>query len=353
MIHLALIALGTLGGTVAKLLGLPLPYIIGSLLAVAIYVQTCEALGARAARISLPDGFKFNEKFRALFIAVVGMAIGSQVTWEVILGIPAAIPSFIGLTLFVPAAFWMNYQIFHRIGGYDRATAFYSGSPGGLYESIAFGEMYGADMRLLMLAQFLRIIIVVTLLPIGLSFHVGHPVGSSGGMSFSPQGVGIEHIPFAILTAMTGLFLGVRLKFPAPQLVGPLVAGAVVSVLGLANLDMPAWVINAAQLVIGTTLGTRFSGIRPGMLVRGAGLGLLSVGAMLVLGGLMAIVLIPLTGETFDVLLISFAPGGVTEMALVALSLNANPAFVTMHHLYRIILTVVVIVRMSARQGKS
>ncbi len=104
-------------------------------------------------------------------------------------------------------------------------------------------------------------------------------------------------------------------------------------------------------LVIGTTLGVRFTGISPAMLLRGAGLGLLSVGCMLVLGAAMSALLIPLTGESFDVLLISFAPGGVTEMALVALSLNANPAFVTMHHLYRIILTVVVIVRISARRG--
>ena len=36
----------------------------------------------------------------------------------------------------------------------------------------------------------------------------------------------------------------------------------------------------------------------------------------------------------------SFAPGGVTEMSLIALSLSANPAVVTLHHLYRIILTV-------------
>jgi uncharacterized protein len=42
-------------------------------------------------------------------------------------------------------------------------------------------------------------------------------------------------------------------------------------------------------------------------------------------------------------LLISFSPGGVTEMALIALSLNANPAVVTLHHLYRIILTVVML----------
>jgi len=44
----------------------------------------------------------------------------------------------------------------------------------------------------------------------------------------------------------------------------------------------------------------------------------------------------------------------VTEMALVALSLQANPAFVTLHHIYRILLTVValgVITRLRQRFG--
>jgi uncharacterized membrane protein AbrB (regulator of aidB expression) len=40
-------------------------------------------------------------------------------------------------------------------------------------------------------------------------------------------------------------------------------------------------------------------------------------------------------------MLISFAPGGVTEMALVALSLQANPALVTLHHVWRILVTVI------------
>ena len=61
-----------------------------------------------------------------------------------------------------------------------------------------------------------------------------------------------------------------------------------------------------------------------------------------------------MTGEAVDVLLITLAPGGVTEMALVALSLHANPAFVTIHHIYRIVLTVLtlgVITRWRQRKG--
>ena len=348
LLHIGLILVGTLGGLAAQAMGLPLPFVLGSLILVAIVAQLDELAGIRGESSLLGD-FKFDDQFRALFIALIGVAIGAQITWAVIAAIPRAALSFLALTLFVPIAFWVNYQIFRRVGKYDHATAFFSASPGGLYEAIMLGEKSGADIRLLTLAQFLRIIFVVTLLPIGLSLYIGHPVGSSGGMSLSPADAGYEHVPLVIVTGLVGLFLGYKLNVPAPQLIGPLLAAAVVSVSGLAVLDMPPWMLSAAQIVIGTTLGTRFTGIRPAMLMRGAWLGFLTVGSMLVIGGIMAIAVMPVTGESFDVLLISFSPGGVTEMALIALSLNANPAFVTMHHLYRIVLTVFVIVRAAKR----
>lgn len=343
VLHLGLIALGTIGGLAAQAAGLPLPFILGSMIIVAIVAQLSEATARDPGKALIPPDFRFNENFRSIFIAVIGMAIGTRITMDVLVTLPRAAFSFGALTVFVPLAFGVNYLIFRRLGGYDHPTSVFSASPGGLYESILFGEQNGADMRQLMLAQFLRIIFVVTLLPIGMSLYIGHPVGSSAGITLTPADTGLEHLPVAALVVGFGLYLGRKIHVPAPQLLGPMLLGAAVTLSGLAVLDLPTWMLSASQIVIGTTLGTRFAGIRPAMLVRGAWLATLSVGAMMLIGTVMALALVSLTGEHFDVLLISFAPGGITEMALIALSLNANPAFVTLHHIYRIVLTVVMI----------
>ncbi|GAA6149094.1 hypothetical protein SAMN05421762_2053 [Pseudooceanicola nitratireducens] len=351
LFHLGLIAIGSVGGFAAQALGLPLPFILGSLILVAVIAQVSEALASEPEKALIPPSFRFNEDFRALFIGVIGMAIGTRLTMDVILTLPRAAFSFAALTAFVPITFWLNYQIFHRVGKYDHATALFSASPGGLYEAILLGEQSGADIRQLMLAQFLRIIAVVTLLPIGMSLYIGHPVGSAAGMGLAPADTGLEHLPIGAAVVVLGLVVGKRIHLPAPQLLGPLLLSGIVTLTGIAVLDLPNWMLSASQIVIGTTLGTRFVGIRPAMLWRGAWLAVLSVGTMLLVGTAMALVLVPLTGEHFDVLLISFAPGGVTEMALIALSLNANPAFVTLHHIYRIVLTVLVIGRVAKRFG--
>ncbi|WP_407493270.1 AbrB family transcriptional regulator [Pseudooceanicola sp. MF1-13] len=351
IVHLGLIIVGALGGLAARAVGLPLPFILGSLITVALAAQMAEIFDRTHPdrRRLVPKDFKFSDTFRAIFIGVVGMAIGTRITMDVLLNLPKAAFSFAALTAFVPIAFFLNYQIFRRIGGYDHATALFSGSPGGLYEAIMFGEQHDANMQQLMMAQFLRIILVVTLLPIGLSIYTGHPVGSAAGQGLAPADTGLEHLPLAAVVVLLGLYLGRLVHIPAPQLMGPLILGGIVTLSGVTSLDLPNWMLSVAQVIIGTALGTRFVGIRPMMLLRGAGLAVLSVGTMLLLGTLMVLVLVPLTGEHFDVMLISFAPGGVTEMALVALSLEANPAFVTVHHLYRIILTVIVVTWVAKR----
>ena len=329
---LILTALCGMGGFVASLIHLPLPYMMGSLI----------ASGAIAVFFNnrLPEGYRFPMKFRMVFMALIGVMIGTRVHPDLISEIPSLILSLLVLTLFVFAAHAMNYTIFRHLGGYDRPTAFYSGTPGGLMESLALGEEAGADVAVLTMQQFFRIITVITIMPIGLSLWYGAPVGSAGGQMMSSPNTGIDALPLALAIGLGGLFVGNAIRLPAAQLTGPLLASAIVTVTGLADLALPQWVINMAQVVVGTSLGMRFAGLKGRTMAVAAGLSVVSVGAMLALGALCAVLLHRFTGAAFDALLISFAPGGVTEMALIALSLHANPAIVTLHHVYRIILTV-------------
>jgi len=326
------IVAGTVGGVMAKFAGLPLPFMLGSLIATSLLAVFVPA--------SMPEGYRTPSDFRAIFIALIGLSIGAQVDWEVLAELRHAWPSFLALTAFVPLVLFTNYLIFRRLGGYDPATSYFCSTPGGLIEAMLMGEEEGAVEHIVTLQQFLRIIFVVTLLPVGLSVWYGHPVGSAGGMTLSPADAGLAHLPEVAVLTLIGVLVGKYASLPAGQLVGPLLVGAAATLTGLAVVEMPAWMISAAQVVIGAFLGTRFHGIALRLIARGAWLSFLSVGSMLLIGlGFCALAMGP-TGEPLDVLLISFSPGGVTEMALIALSLNANPAFVSAHHIYRILLTV-------------
>lgn len=338
-----LIALCTLAGVAADALGLPLPFMLGPLLTSGIAATTL------AHRL---PAFPWLSGLRLVFIAVIGLLIGTRVTPQLFAQTDGLALTVLALVGFVLLSTMWNYAIFRRLGRYDRATAFYSSAPGGLYESIALGEAAGADSARLILQQFLRVIMVVSLLPIGLSLWHGTPVGSAGGMTLAGHHVPLSRLPLIVLAVGLGVVLGRNGRLPAGQLTGPMAIGAALSLTGVVQMDIPQWLVNLAQVVVGAALGMRFTGTTLASLRCASGLALLSVGGMLALAAVMAALVTPFTGEGFEVMLISFAPGGVTEMALVALSLPANPALVTLYHVIRILITVLGLT-LSARWLKS
>ena len=330
LVTLVFCGLGGIGGALAALTPLPLPYLLGSLAVTA-------ALSIRWPE-HIPEGYEFPQNFRVLFIAIIGLLIGTQVNAESVASLHALAVSLAAVTLFVPLAFAVNYLIFTRLGKYDHATAYYSAAPGGLIEAITMGESAGADIRVLVTQQFLRIVAVIGLVPLGLSLYEGHPVGSAAGMGISRAAVATNW-PLLLAALAAGIAIGRLLRLPAWQLTGALLVSAALSLSGY-PLSVPGWLVRVAQVVVGASLGMRFAGLSHRMLIRGTWLSLVSVSLMLAIGSALALLIMPFAGQDFEVLLITFAPGGVNEMALVALSLHANPAFVTLHHVYRITVTV-------------
>lgn len=330
-----LLALSTLAAFGARAIGLPLPFLIGPLLFTGMLVILLPR--------QLPPAYHFPQHVRLVFIALIGVTIGGQVTRDLFASPQTLALSAGALTLFVLLAHSLGYAVLRGLGRYDKTTAFYAAAPGGLFEAIAMGEQAGADPAQLTLQQFLRIILVVTLLPIGLSLWYGTPVGSSAGVSFAAPDVSVQDFLLALVAGLSGLALGHVLRFPAKQITGPMAIAGAITLTGLFHFDVPQWLIDVAQVVLGTALGTRFIGLSLRRLVHGMWLTLIAVGGMLILSAGFAVLLMTPMGQPFDVLLISFAPGGVTEMSLVALSLASNPAFVTLHHVFRIVLTVVVL----------
>ena len=331
-----LIFLGTLGGFVAYRLDLPLPWMLGSILFTALL---CSFLPK-----TLPQNYKFPIRFRMIFVAIVGLMIGAQVTTELIAQFRYVWMSVIGITLFVPLAFCINYLIFRSIGRYSRVTSFFSAAPGGLMESIALGEERGCDIKILTTQQFLRIILVIAMVPTAMSLWLGKPVGSGAGESIAYNGTSVPAVTMVIscIAALGGLYLGRLLRLPASHLTGPLIIAALINVSGIVIIALPEIILIVSQIVIGASLGSRFAGLTGKMLFKAIGLSLLSVCAMLSIAICISLSLRQLSQTPFDVLLISFSPGGIIEMALIALTLGTNPALVSLHHIYRILITIFV-----------
>jgi membrane AbrB-like protein len=121
------------------------------------------------------------------------------------------------------------------------------------------------------------------------------------------------------------------------------VASAALHLPGITDSVLPGWSIAVAQIVVGTAIGCRFAGAAVRTVGRVLALAMGSLVILLLIAGLITFAANALTGLDPRILVLAYAPGGMAEMALVALALGLDPALVTTHHVARIFLVVLLI----------
>ncbi|MFN3937332.1 MAG: AbrB family transcriptional regulator [Gemmobacter sp.] len=321
--------LGALGGAAGLVLGLPLAVLLGSLVTVAL-------LASAGVRVAVPQSWRFA------LVPVIGVAIGGGFTEEVAAQAVLWWVTLAGLVLYIPLAHLLAYAIYRRLGGLSVTTAYWAAMPGGLLESLAMGEKAGADVAMLTLLQFLRLNFCIILIPIGFSIATGQAVGSGGGAALPGSDVPIGPVDAVLLiaAAVLGVILGQFARLPAAIISGPVLASALIHAAGLTKAVPPDWTIVVTQWVVGTSLGTRFAGFGRTQLRRGLGISLLNTALSLTLAAGFAAVLAPHVAEPAAAVFLAYAPGGISEMSLVAVSLQLSAVYVTAHHIARIVLSV-------------
>ena len=309
-----------------------MPFMLGGIVGAASFVLWYERDG-----VQLP---KQSRWLRLVFMSIIGAIIGSRFSPELLTLLPQFWLSGLALIPFILVAHGGNYAIMRGLGGYKKKDAYFAALPGGIIDSAALAEEAGADLRIVTAQHFIRIILVVTSVPLLFLFIQGDAVGSFGGESLASSDYDSMDVLTLVSIALVGLFIGQLTKLPASHMLGPLLLALILSISGVVTINIPPWLVHVAQYVIGTALGAQFSGISRRLLVRGLGMGLLAGGYMLALAAFFASLLVQYVPADFGAMFISFAAGGLAEMSLIALSLNFNPVVVALHHLVRILLTV-------------
>jgi membrane AbrB-like protein len=141
-------------------------------------------------------------------------------------------------------------------------------------------------------------------------------------------------------SALVGAALARLARFPAWMLTGPMMASAGLHLAGLTAFRPPAELVVLAQVVTGASIGCRFRGLSWAQMAAMARPALGATAIMLVLSAGGAAMLAAGSDLPFGVLLLAFVPGGIAEMCLVALALGQDVAFVSTHHVVRVVMVI-------------
>jgi membrane AbrB-like protein len=322
--------LGTLGAVIFDWLTMPLAWLIGAMI-----ITTIAALSGAPLK---PPG-----RLRDIMIGVLGIMLGCSFTPDIINNASQWWQSILTLLIFIVTLAVAVAVFLNRVAHFDPVTAYFSAAPGSFATMAILGAEMGGDERNISLIHSIRIMLTVLVIPFWFRFYHGYvPSGSEGQMILGS----IFNFPlndFLILaTCSLGYPLAKLLKCPASALLGPMFLSAIAHLTGLTSATPPSEIINLSQLVIGTGLGCRFVGIRVKQVLRNVLLSICVTLFMLSLAAGFAFGLEQLIGLPFTGLWLAFAPGGLAEMTLISLAMNTDTAFVSTHHLIRMMFLVFV-----------
>jgi uncharacterized protein len=227
--------------------------------------------------------------------------------------------------------------ILRRASGVDGTTAFFASVPGGATEMTILGERFHARADRVALAQSLRILVVVIVVPFALTYAGAHGTDSylPVALPLSWQGLGLL---LGIATAAALLLH--RLRMPNAFMFGPLAVVIALTVTETGLSSLPTGFTNVAQLLLGCALGARFERRSLERAARYVWAVLVSVLVAIAFAAAFAAAIALAAGLPVASLVLAMAPGGIAEMCITAEVLQLGVPLVTAAHVTRVIVLI-------------
>lgn len=320
--HLRTLLLCLLAGGLLAALGLPLGWMVGALVA--------------TTYLALRDAAAVPDTARPAGLIVLGLALGQGFTPPVLDAVVARLPTMLAGALLVMAAGVAVVPLYRRIAGGDARTAFFACIPGGVVAMAALAAQAGAVVPAVTVAQSLRMTMLVLAYPALMSLLAVR--GGDGVFMAPPQplhwGGLVLLLGGGVVVALIGRWIGV----PNRALLAPCLLAMALAAGGVLPSSVPGWLVDAAQVALGASLGMHLAreglGGAPRRLVlaglaSGAAVAVLLVAAGLLLGWV--------AGLPVAAVVLGLAPGGMPEMLVTAQALGLAVPLVLGFHLVRVV----------------
>jgi membrane AbrB-like protein len=313
----------------------PLPWMIGPLLATAL----ASVLGAPTQSwgplrnagqwtIGTALGLYFTPQVTAL-VGALWWAIALAIAWALGLG-----------WLF---GRWLQRSLEARMPGTEqerRATSYFAGAIGGASEMTLLAEREGGRTDLVAAAHSLRLLIVTLLIPFAFTYSGLHGLDATFP---GPRQVQWQGLALLALATGIGAWLMEKTGRANPWFMGALLVAMGLTMTGTELSAVPQWLTNAAQLVIGVSLGVRFRAEFIHTAPRWLASVALGTVVMIALCAGFAALLAWATGLHPATLILGTSPGGIAEMAITAKVLQLGVPVVTAFQVCRLVAVLVLV----------
>ena len=308
---------------VADFLNIPLAWMIGPMIATSLVaLKGFQVLMPKLALSSI--------------LIILGLHIGNYIDQNLLTQMVNWIWTTVIMFFYIVISILIVSKYLQKFSGYNVKTSIFSAAPGALGPLMILAEHEKSDLSQVATSHLIRLIIIITVIPF---FVVNYSTNEALTIEkFNYLDQNHFHLLILLIGSILLIFLFDKIGVPAALLSGTLVASGILQITEVASYKLPDESINFCLLILGASVGCRFADKSLKEVAGNSFHSLVATVILVALGLLAAIVATYFVDTNFLTLLLSFSPGGIYEVAVIAIAFDLDPNFVAFHHIIRLLM---------------
>ena len=313
---------------VADFLNIPLAWMIGPMIATSL-------IALKGVQVMMP------KLALSSILIILGLHIGNYIDQNLINQMINWIWTTIIMFFYIIVSILVVSKYLQKFSDYKEKTSIFSAAPGALGPLMILAEYEKSDLSQVATAHLIRLIIIITLFPfIIVSLY---PADAIELEKFDYMSQNHWELILLILVSLVFIFFFDKAKVPAALLSGTLVASGILQIFDIASYKLPDASINFCLLILGASVGCRFANKTFKEVANNSFHGLVATILLVLLGLIAAYIATFFVDNNFLSLILSFCPGGIYEVAVIAIAFDLEPDFVAFHHIIRLLFILFVV----------
>ncbi len=197
------------------------------------------------------------------------------------------------------------------------------------------------DLSHVATSHLIRLIIIVTVFPFFVNSYYEADLGDFVQETLKDQN--ISQLLILIIFSIVLIIIFDKFKLPAALLSGTLVASGFLQITEIASYQISPKIVDYCLLILGASVGCRFADKTFNEVAKNAFHSFVATFLLVFLGVIAALVASLIIDKNFFTLLLSYCPGGIYEVAVIAIFFNLDPEFVSFHHIIRLLMILFIV----------
>ena len=274
-------------------------------------------------------------------LILLGLYIGNYIDKDLFSQIHEWVLTSLIMLIYIILSIFIVSIYLQKFSKYEKKTSIFSAAPGALGPLMILAEDQKTDLSHVATAHLIRLIIIVTVFPFFVNSYYDADLGEFVQETLKNQD--ISNLFILIILSIIFIMIFDRLKVPAALLSGTLVASGFLQITEIASYQISPKIVDYCLLILGASVGCRFADKTFNEVAKNAFHSFVATFLLVFLGVIAAFAASLIIDKNFFTLLLSYCPGGIYEVAVIAIFFNLDPEFVSFHHIIRLLMILFIV----------